>query len=51
MDTLKIRALVEVKAVLRDKKKNQIRMQEAAQMVAWVRSYPDRDGRLNHIGR
>nr|KMM68379.1 hypothetical protein CPAG_04708 [Coccidioides posadasii RMSCC 3488] len=47
----KIRALIEVKAVARERKRKAICMQEAAQMVAWIRSYPDRGGCLNLPGR
>ncbi|KAL4946272.1 hypothetical protein BDV06DRAFT_183087 [Aspergillus oleicola] len=46
-----IRALVEVKAVLRDKKKKDICMQEAAQTVAWIKKLPDIGGHLNMKGR
>jgi hypothetical protein len=47
----RVRALIEVKAILRRQKPKPIRMQEAAQMVAWIRSHPDRGGWLNHVGR
>ncbi|KAL4792664.1 hypothetical protein BDV19DRAFT_368231 [Aspergillus venezuelensis] len=47
----RVRALVEVKPVLRAKKRNAIRMQEAAQTVAWLKTYPDTGGRLNKPGR
>ncbi|KAK2768594.1 hypothetical protein FQN54_000450 [Arachnomyces sp. PD_36] len=47
----RVRALVEVKAALRIKKRKPICMQEAAQMVAWIRSHPDRGGWLNLPGR
>ncbi|GLA22769.1 hypothetical protein AnigIFM63326_005243 [Aspergillus niger] len=45
------RALIEVKPMLRKKKLNPIRMQEAAQMVAWIKSDPDLTGILNRPGR
>ncbi|KAL4966498.1 uncharacterized protein BDV14DRAFT_198953 [Aspergillus stella-maris] len=47
----RVRALVEVKPVLRGKKRHQICMQEAAQTVAWLKTYPDAGGRLNKPGR
>lgn len=47
----KIRALVEAKAVLRDLKGASIRMQEAAQTVAWLKTHPDHQGLLNQRGR
>ncbi|KAK2794194.1 hypothetical protein FQN50_009939 [Emmonsiellopsis sp. PD_5] len=47
----KIRALIEVKAALRERKREEICMQEAAQMVAWIQSHPDRDGQLSLPGR
>ncbi|KAL4966500.1 uncharacterized protein BDV14DRAFT_171191 [Aspergillus stella-maris] len=47
----RIRALVEVKAVLRDKQEKDIAMQEAAQMVAWITNHPDIGGYLNKKGR
>lgn len=45
------RALVEVKPMLRRRKRNPICMQEAAQMVAWIKSDPDLTGALNLTGR
>ncbi|PWY95914.1 hypothetical protein BO94DRAFT_530654 [Aspergillus sclerotioniger CBS 115572] len=47
----KVRALIEVKPVLRKKKRVRICMQEAAQMVAWLKNSPDPNGTLNYIGR
>lgn len=47
----RVRALVEVKAVPRERKRKSICMQEAAQMVAWIISHPDRGGWLNLPGR
>lgn len=47
----KVRALVEVKAVQRDIKRNQICMQETAQTVAWLKECPDTHGTLNKPGR
>ncbi|KAJ5213232.1 hypothetical protein N7449_000401 [Penicillium cf. viridicatum] len=47
----RVRALIEVKPMLRAKKRNPIRMQEAAQMVAWIKSDPDPRGALNLPGR
>ncbi|KAL4954515.1 hypothetical protein BDW69DRAFT_205141 [Aspergillus filifer] len=47
----RVRALVEVKPVLRGRKRQQICMQEAAQTVAWLKTYPDAGGRLNKPGR
>ncbi|PYI16465.1 hypothetical protein BO99DRAFT_424745 [Aspergillus violaceofuscus CBS 115571] len=47
----RVRALIEVKPMLRRKKLNPIRMQEAAQMVAWIMSDPDPTGALNLPGR
>ncbi|KAK2797046.1 hypothetical protein FQN50_009340 [Emmonsiellopsis sp. PD_5] len=47
----KVRALIEVKAVPRERKRKMICMQEAAQMVAWILSHPDRGGWLNLPGR
>ncbi|KAL2821904.1 hypothetical protein BJX63DRAFT_427265 [Aspergillus granulosus] len=47
----KIRALIEVKAALREIKRNKIRMQESAQTVAWLKSHPDTGGLLNTRGR
>ncbi|RAL03730.1 uncharacterized protein BO80DRAFT_268743 [Aspergillus ibericus CBS 121593] len=47
----RIRALVEVKAASRRKNGPTIRMQEAAQVVAWLKSRPDRGGLLNGPGR
>ncbi|PYI29013.1 hypothetical protein BP00DRAFT_427913 [Aspergillus indologenus CBS 114.80] len=47
----RIRALVEVKAAFRQKNGPAIRMQEAAQVVAWLKSHPDRSGLLNKPGR
>ncbi|OJJ68271.1 hypothetical protein ASPBRDRAFT_210162 [Aspergillus brasiliensis CBS 101740] len=47
----KARALIEVKPMLRDKKRIPICMQEAAQMVAWIKSDPDFTGVLNLPGR
>ncbi|RAH67364.1 uncharacterized protein BO66DRAFT_473428 [Aspergillus aculeatinus CBS 121060] len=47
----RVRALVEVKPMLREKKLNPIRMQEAAQMVAWIMADPDPTGALNLPGR
>ncbi|KKK23515.1 hypothetical protein AOCH_004090 [Aspergillus ochraceoroseus] len=46
----RVRALIEVKLMLRRKKQNPIRMQEAAQMVAWLKSDPDPTGILNLPG-
>ncbi|RAK83884.1 hypothetical protein BO79DRAFT_276752 [Aspergillus costaricaensis CBS 115574] len=45
------RALIEVKPMLREKKRIPICMQEAAQMVAWIKSDPDPTGVLNLPGR
>ncbi|XRM42140.1 hypothetical protein ABZX51_005370 [Aspergillus tubingensis] len=47
----KARALIEVKPMLREKKRIPICMQEAAQMVAWIKSDPDSTGVLNLPGR
>ncbi|KAJ5584401.1 uncharacterized protein N7459_004201 [Penicillium hispanicum] len=47
----RVRALIEVKPMLREKKRIPIRMQEAAQMVAWIKSDPDPTGILNLPGR
>ncbi|RDW84141.1 uncharacterized protein DSM5745_04467 [Aspergillus mulundensis] len=47
----RIRALIEVKAVYRNRKRAAIRMQEAAQTVAWLASYPEPGDRLNERGR
>ncbi|RDW84145.1 uncharacterized protein DSM5745_04471 [Aspergillus mulundensis] len=47
----RVRALIEVKAARRYKKPNPICMQEAAQAVAWLKSYPDHGGLLNTRGR
>ncbi|PTU19060.1 hypothetical protein P175DRAFT_0549059 [Aspergillus ochraceoroseus IBT 24754] len=47
----RVRALIEVKLMLRRKKQNPIRMQEAAQMVAWLKSDPDPTGILNLPGQ
>ncbi|KAJ0420266.1 hypothetical protein BJY00DRAFT_313205 [Aspergillus carlsbadensis] len=47
----KVRALIEVKAATRASKGKVIRMQEAAQMVAWIKHYPEPDTRLNWPGR
>ncbi|OJD16609.1 hypothetical protein AJ78_03249 [Emergomyces pasteurianus Ep9510] len=47
----KVRALIEVKAVPRERKRKMICMQEAAQMVAWILCHPDRSGCLNFPGR
>ncbi|KKZ66139.1 hypothetical protein EMCG_08128 [[Emmonsia] crescens] len=47
----KVRALIEVKAVPRERKRKMICMQEAAQMVAWILSHPDQGGWLNLPGR
>ncbi|KAE8155000.1 hypothetical protein BDV25DRAFT_146823 [Aspergillus avenaceus] len=47
----RVRALIEVKPMLREKKRNPICMQEAAQMVAWIKSDPDPRGVLNLPGR
>ncbi|GKZ34510.1 hypothetical protein AbraIFM66950_004786 [Aspergillus brasiliensis] len=49
-DPGKARALIEVKPMLRDKKRIPICMQEAAQMVAWIKS-DDPTGVLNLPGR
>ncbi|PYI31145.1 hypothetical protein BP00DRAFT_425792 [Aspergillus indologenus CBS 114.80] len=49
--TAKVRTLIEVKPVLRRIKRALINMQEAAQMVAWIKSDPDLDGSLNKTGR
>ncbi|KAL3461975.1 hypothetical protein BJX64DRAFT_288927 [Aspergillus heterothallicus] len=46
-----IRALVEVKAAQRARKEKPIRMQEAAQMVAWLKCHPERERCLNKPGR
>ncbi|KAJ5804397.1 uncharacterized protein N7518_000700 [Penicillium psychrosexuale] len=46
----RVRALIEVKPMLRRKKLNPIRMQESAQMVAWIKSDPDHTGALNLPG-
>ncbi|OJD21719.1 hypothetical protein ACJ73_06943 [Blastomyces percursus] len=43
----KVRALIEVKAVPRERKRQMICMQEAAQMVVWILSHSDRGGWLN----
>ncbi|KAL4937352.1 hypothetical protein BDV06DRAFT_227035 [Aspergillus oleicola] len=47
----KVRALIEVKPVMRSKKRNAICMQEAAQIVAWLMTFPDTGGCLNERGR
>ncbi|KAE8349396.1 hypothetical protein BDV28DRAFT_141318 [Aspergillus coremiiformis] len=47
----RVRALIEVKPMIRRKKLNLIRMQEAAQMAAWIKSDPDPTGVLNLPGR
>ncbi|KAL2809606.1 hypothetical protein BJX63DRAFT_423673 [Aspergillus granulosus] len=47
----RVGALIEVTPMLREKKLNPIRMQEAAQMVAWIKSDPDPTGVLNLPGR
>ncbi|PYH99198.1 hypothetical protein BO71DRAFT_446675 [Aspergillus ellipticus CBS 707.79] len=47
----RVRALIEVKPMLRGRKQNPIRMQEAAQMAAWIKSDPDPTGVLNLPGR
>ncbi|KAI9372848.1 hypothetical protein BJX61DRAFT_552579 [Aspergillus egyptiacus] len=48
----KIRALIEVKAVRRSESiAMSVRMEEAAQMVAWIKQHPDHNGFLNRRGR
>lgn len=47
----KVHALVEVKPLLREKGLLTIAMQEAAQMVAWIKSDPDPDGFKYSCGR
>lgn len=49
--TKKVRALVEVKPMHRFKENVKICMQEAGEMVAWIKSHPDKDGCLNRPGR
>lgn len=39
-----VRALIEVKPALREKKPQKIRMQESAQMVAWILNDPQISG-------
>lgn len=47
----KVQALIEVKAARRRDRRAQIGMQEAAQMVAWIKEVPDLNGPLNRTGR
>ncbi|KAL3471549.1 hypothetical protein BJX99DRAFT_237140 [Aspergillus californicus] len=44
-------ALVDVKTVVRSQSPKAIRSHEAAQMVAWLKNMPDRQGLLNQPGR
>ncbi|RDH37517.1 hypothetical protein BDQ94DRAFT_157058 [Aspergillus welwitschiae] len=41
-----VRALIEVKAALREHSRLEIRMQEGAQMVAWLKNYPQSPGKF-----
>ncbi|PYH67311.1 uncharacterized protein BO88DRAFT_391735 [Aspergillus vadensis CBS 113365] len=41
-----VRALIEVKAALRENSRLEICMQEGAQMVAWLKNYPKTPGKL-----
>ncbi|KKK17411.1 hypothetical protein P175DRAFT_0487414 [Aspergillus ochraceoroseus IBT 24754] len=50
-DPDKARALIEVKPIMRNKKRDRICMQEAAQMAAWIKTDPDLHGCLNKPGR
>lgn len=47
----RVRALLEVKPMIRRDKQAAIRMQEAAQMVAWIKTDPDINGFLSRRGR
>ncbi|KAJ6036219.1 hypothetical protein N7540_000498 [Penicillium herquei] len=47
----KVRALLEVKPMHRKTKRAPIQMQEAAQMVAWIKADPDIGGTLSRRGR
>ena len=49
--TEKVHALIEVKPVLRKKALFTIAMQEAAQMVAWIKRCPDPKGFKHSRGR
>ena len=49
--TERVHALVEVKPLIRARARSTIAMQEAAQMVAWIKNDPDRPGFKHSCGR